>query len=329
MSTTEEELRKQLLGEEEINTVQTGFRDLGSVKTAEQVIADDTNEYRKQAALIGFRDVKLDILPDRGITLPKDTRISCRGLTLEEIKHYSSMNEEEIFDIEEKTGEIFDSCIRIYFGDKLKSWKDISQTNRIFLLFFLRDLTMQDHGRDIKLYHTADAPNGEKVKAEITNDIFAYNKIPDGIMKFYNHDERLFIVKDNGMEIFRFSIPTMGVVYHLKKYIIEKLEKQRRGESGGNYNRQLVDKYAEWLITDWRYIDDDFMQKLHQKYATFSPDILDILDYLHKNFAYNVKPTVELSYSGGEKKFDSVITFPRGIANLFSLSDISNRLFGN
>ena len=81
MSTTEEELRKQLLGEEEINTVQTGFRDLGSVKTAEQVIADDTNEYRKQAALIGFRDVKLDILPDRGITLPKDTRISCRGLS--------------------------------------------------------------------------------------------------------------------------------------------------------------------------------------------------------------------------------------------------------
>lgn len=299
---------------------------LGYVKTVEMKDAEEQEILRKEGSQIGFRDIKIQIVPTKGITLPVNVRMSARALTLEEIKHYSSMDEEEVIDIEEKIGEVFERCIRVYFGDKLMSWKDLPETDRIFNLFFLRDLTMQQHARDIKLYHTAKAPDGTVKRVEITNDIFAYNKIPSGIMKFYDAQERCFIVRDNGAEVFRFTIPTVGVIMGIKKYIAEKLDKRSRGEADSNYNRTLIDKHAEWLIMDWREINEQGMKMLHQRYATLSPEILDILDYLHKEFRYFVKPTVELEYGDG-KTFESVIVFPRGISNIFNLSDIVDRLF--
>jgi len=220
---------------EEIKQV-SSQQGLGYVKTTEMKDAEEQEVLRKEGALIGFRDIKVQIIPTKGITLPVNVRMSARPLTLEEIKHYSSMDEEEVIDIEEKIGEVFERCIRVYFGDKLMSWKDLPETDRIFNLFFLRDLTMQQHARDIKLYHTAKAPDGTVKKVEITNDIFAYNKIPSGIMKFYDAQERCFIVRDKGIEIFRFTIPTVGVIMGIKKYIADKLDKRSRGEADSNYN---------------------------------------------------------------------------------------------
>jgi len=77
---------------------------------------------------------------------------------------------------------------------------------------------------------------------------------------------------------------------------------------------------------DWREINESGMKMLHQRYATLSAEVLDILDYLHKEFKYFVKPTVELEYGDG-KTFESVIVFPRGISNIFNISDIVDRLF--
>lgn len=334
MDPLEEEARKKALLDEQKNTEsQTNkvgenqsVSGLGYIETTEQKQAKETIALREQGSQIGYRDVKVDILPTRGITLPINTRMSARPLTLAEIKHYSSMDEDEMFDLEEKTGNIFDNCIRIYFGDELRSWKDLPETDKVFMLFFLRDLTMQTHARDIKLFHTAIAPDNTKVKVEITNDIFAYNKIPNGIMKYYDESQRCFVIRDNGMEIFRFTIPTMGVIYHIKKYIVDKLKRQQNNEPNANYNKILFNRYAEWLIMDWRTINDDSMARLHQQFGVLSVEILDILDYLHKNFRYLVKPTIEMSYDG-DKKFDSIVMFPRGISAIFNLSDISERLF--
>ena len=79
-------------------TKQVSSQGLGYVKTTEMKDAEEKEILRKEGSQIGFRDVKVEIMPTRGITLPVNLRMSARPLTLEEIKHYSSMDEEEVVD---------------------------------------------------------------------------------------------------------------------------------------------------------------------------------------------------------------------------------------
>jgi len=302
---------------------------LGTVTTTEEKLAKETEIYRKEGSEIGYRDVKVTILPTTGIFYPKDTQIQARPLQLKEIKHYSTMDEDEIIDVYDKTGQILDSCLRIYMSGRKVSYKNLVETDRMFFIFYLRDMTMQAHGRDVKLYHTSISPfTGEKVKVEINNEIFEYNEIPKSLFKFFSHNDRQFIITDPDIPegFVKFQIPTVGVIRALGEKVYRWEMAKRMGEEV-YYNKPFYTKYAQWIIEDWSMIEDEKkMRNLENEYGTWSAEKMDIMNHIDKHINYSIRPEVSMVDKEGNR-WKSVVSFRKGISSIFNISDISSRLF--
>lgn len=344
---SEESSKAALLSQEESTDIEINDTDmtnknsdkldlgLGTVKTDEAILAENRQMYAKEASQIGFVDVFPEKLPSEGKYYDKEFKFKIKSATFEEIKDYSAMREGDIYDVDEHIQRIMDANIRITRGKNGNgNYKDLSQTDKIFFIFAVRDRTMMIQQREKKIYQTIECPHcGYKNKIEINNDIFAYYTIPSGITKWYDEVERCFIIKDEllGEQPLKIYIPTVGVIQHMGEYIKFKNQQQQTGE-GGFFKQHHLDM-ASFLIKDWRSLDPEFNtlgNLIHQiknvwnydRYQTMSKAVAKI------NYGINPNITIKCSGVGCGKEVHATARF-QGFKSLFDFSNRSDELLSD
>lgn len=278
-----------------------------------------------------YRDVFPDAIPSKGDYYEKGRTYSIRACRTEEIKHYSGMRENDIYDVEQKVNEIIDSCTKVKMGNgKLGSYKDLSLYDKIFFLFAIRDFTLTKKGQENKMFHIAEHPKtGEKMKVEIDKDCFDYYQITNGISKWYDEEERAFVIKSPSLgSPLVLRIPTIGVTEAIRDYVRIKEEKKRRGENA-YYDEQFL-MYSQFLIKDWREIGkkeeemDAYFGMLFDDYKKWNEDKHMTMAKAAAKLDYGVKPTVIVDFEKGGRT-NSPITFPN-YRSLFDFSSVSDEL---
>lgn len=333
----EAEAAKALLAGEEQNNAEnvgqngnTETKDLGLgvVKTDEVKNAEQSKEFAKEAATIGYVDVFPNKFPSEGKYCPADWKFKVRAASFEEIKDYSSMREEDIYDVDEHVQRIMDASLEITRGKQGRgSYKDLSQTDKIFAIFAIRDRSMIVHQREKKIYQTVECPyDGHKNKIEINNDIFNYYKIPKGITKWYDDVERCFIIQDEviGQTPLKIYIPTVGVIEHISEFIKYK-NAQKQASDGGYYNQHHLDM-ASFLIKDWRDLDPEFSvlgNIMHQIKDVWNYDRYQLMSKAVDKINYGIKPTITIRC--GKTGCGKEVSAPARFQGFKSLFDFSNR----
>ena len=94
--------------------------------------------------LLGWHVENLDNLPSKGKFYQADTIIKIRYAKAAEIRHFSTMDDNNYIDMEEKLNAIVESCAKIMSGDRRLSYKDILEEDRIVLLLSIIDLTFPE-----------------------------------------------------------------------------------------------------------------------------------------------------------------------------------------
>ena len=74
---------------------------------------------------LGYHTIPTLSLPSGGMFYPEGTEISIRSAKVAEIRHFSTIDEANVLDIDEKLNQILESCIRITSANKRLSYKDI------------------------------------------------------------------------------------------------------------------------------------------------------------------------------------------------------------
>jgi hypothetical protein len=321
--------------EEVLNTKEPLDLGLGVVKTDEVISAEDRKEYAKEAKTIGFVDLFPDKFPSECKYYGVDWRFRIKSATFDEVKDYSSMREEDIYDVDEHLQRIMESNIEITRGKLGRgSYKDLSQTDKIFSIFAVRDRTMMTQQREKKIFQTVECPHdGHKNKVEINNDIFDYYKIPAGITKWYNDIERCFIIDDKslGEQPLKIFIPTVGVIQHISEYIKYMNQKKQAGD-GGFFNQHHLDM-ASFLVKDWRSLDAEFntiTNIMHQIKNVWNYDRFQTMSKAVAKINYGIKPiiTIKCGASGCGKEVSAPARFP-GFKSLFDLSPKSDELLSD
>ena len=113
--------------------------------------------------ILGYYNVEMINLPSAGKFYPADSTISIRSAKVAEIRQFSTVDENNLIDIEEKLNYIIKSCIRFVSKNKVYSYKDILEEDRIFLLLSIRDLTFPEP--ELKLTVKAKTRDGEEFDA--------------------------------------------------------------------------------------------------------------------------------------------------------------------
>ena len=97
---------------------------------------------------IGYLKIPVDSLPTQGLLYPKGTEIIIRAARGAEIKHWSTMNDqdlEQLSAVDDILNYIIEKCVSVKMPDVIgASWKDLKDVDRFYLLMAVREFTFLD-----------------------------------------------------------------------------------------------------------------------------------------------------------------------------------------
>ena len=186
MTPEEEKMAKALESKDAINqpNVEATDSEAGNMEAAVaksglgKVNMSDFGPDRAQSSdsALGWHVLDQTTLPSQGKFYPADSVIKIRSAKAAEIRHFSTMDENNYIDMEEKLNSIVESCSQMTSGKKRMSWKDILEEDRIVLLLNIRDLTFPEPENKLMLKGKT-----EKTKKQVDIELAVKNLIPTEI----------------------------------------------------------------------------------------------------------------------------------------------------
>ena len=92
---------------------------------------------------IGWIRLKPETLPSQGIFYPQGTEITIRAASAGEIRHWSTLDEDDLLSLDDALNRVAEKCCRIKFPTMMGSFKDIKEIDRFFIVFAIREFTFK------------------------------------------------------------------------------------------------------------------------------------------------------------------------------------------
>jgi hypothetical protein len=270
-----------------------------------------------------WKNIPVESLPSRGFGYPEGFEIAIKAAEVKEIRQYSTVDEADRIDLDEKLNTIISKCMKIRWNGGFLEHYDLWYEDRFFVIMSIRDLTFIKGENRILLPVTK---NCSKPDCEIADQIELKANLLDSfvmedeILKRYSRDtfSFKFVPKDGSPEM-NLYIPTVGVTTVCRKIIKDKKEKGKKfDESFANI--------ATFIIPDWRGLDERTYDQYERASNEWTPLQFSIADQISSkiNFATKSRIYSKCNSCGGE--VTAQISFPRGYRSLFVISDIFSQL---
>ena len=276
---------------------------------------DDT---LNMASEIGWKNIPIINLPSKGVFYPDGTEISIRAASVQEIRHFSTIDPEDLIDIDDKLNFIIDKCIRIRTNVGIATYKDILEVDRFSLIFAVRELTFKNG--ENKLQMNMNCPVcGNTDLIDINKNNFNFFTLDYRLEPYFDMDKKSISLKINDGSIVDLYIPTLGVTNYIKNLVRTK---QQRKE----YFDKTFLKIAPFLFNNWRAISDKTYNKVNEETMMWSVKkmsvVVGVIDLLQESINPNIEHTC--TSCGGDVK--QPLDFQGGIKSLFLYTDIFGSL---
>ena len=270
-----------------------------------------------------WKNIPTDTLPSRGFGYPDGFEVAIKSADVREIRHFSTVDENDRLDLDDKLNSIISKCMKIRWNGGFLEPYDLWYEDRFFIVMSIRDMTFLKGENRILLPVTK---NCTKETCNIPDTIELVSNLLDSfvldseIVKRYNKESYSFkfVPKDGSPEMDLY-IPTVGVTTMCRKIIAEKIRK------GKKYDESFA-KVASFIIPDWRGLDERLYDQYERTSNEWTPLQFSIADQITEkiNFATKSRIYSKCESCGGEATAD--ITFPGGYRSLFVISDIFGQL---
>lgn len=264
---------------------------------------------------LGYHDVDMDSLFSKGRFYPQDTKISIRSAKVAEIRHFSTMDETNLFDIEEKLNGIVKGCARIESPTKKLSYKDLLEEDRIAIILAIRDLTFPE--AENKLMLKAENSYGVTQDVELATQNLMGTTIPEEIEKYYDAVARCFRIQTKSSGEILMRPPSIGVMEIVTKYIKEQQESRKRWD-------QSFVQILPYIQLDWRGFNTKEVFNQEVAFQGWNEKKYMVMYRLAEKMKIGAQPEMEVDVDGELVKLP--LDFPGGIKSLFIISDLAGEL---
>ena len=275
---------------------------------------------------MGWKNIPVGILPSAGMFYPDGTKIAIRAAEVREIRHFSTIDEDDNLDIEEKLTHIIDRCCRMDFpGEGVVSYKDLKQEDRFFIIMAIRDLTFVKGENSIilkpykKCKSTPECPFKEGIELR-TGVLSSYDLDPQ-IANYYSEESRSFIFNikkiEKSIELF---IPSIGVTQAITSFV-QECAKRKVDVDEGFLN------IAPFMFNDWRDLTFEVILSKMRESDYWTKEEFSLYFELSERIKMGTKLEVNQKCPVcGDEEVAAKITFPDGIRSLFVISNIFREL---
>jgi len=273
----------------------------------------------------GWKNLPVKVLPTGGDFYPDGTQIAIRPAEVKEIRHFSSIDETDMLDIDSKLNMILDSCCTMQFpGEGVVSYKDLKQEDRFFIIMAIRDLTFIKGENRIILSPKTNCGKDNcsfKYGVELRTGVLTNYQIDSKIYKYYSKSERKFIftLKKNGKQI-KMSIPSIGVLSAITEYVRNSVR------TGKEVDESFI-KIAPFVFDEWRNLTEKEIDRVYQESINWSKEEFSIYYEMTNLIKIGTKLEISLPCEQcGAREVTAPISFPGGFRSLFVISDIFGEL---
>lgn len=273
----------------------------------------------------GWKPLPLDSLPSMGLFYPDGTTMEIRPAMVGEVRHFSTIDENDPLDVDDKLNIVIDKCLKITFPNSAASFKDLKEEDRFYLIFAIRDLTFLTGENkmyvNVKCGRTCTGDGTFQEKVELKKDHFEWYKLESAIMKFYDSNKKCFIINSPKVGTFTLNVPSIGVMTFIKNYIRDKVQ---RGEF---YDKPFL-KVAPFLFTDWRNLSETLYHKTQQDSFGWSSNKFAAVLQLVEKIRFGVKTEITRKCDKCSAEVSTPLTFSGGTRKLFIQTDGLEDLLG-
>ena len=325
LNKNEEEMARALDAKDGINkTIETPAEDVSEM----EAVIDSTGLGRvnmqnfgpakpeKSDDILGWHVLDLNELPSKGKFYPADTVLKIRSAKAAEIRHFSTMDDNNYIDMEEKLNHVVASCSQMTGNGKKLSYKDILEEDRIILLLSIRDLTFPEPENKLILKGKT-----EKTKKSVEIELSVKNLVPTEIVaeieKYYDAKARTYVIQTKSAGEVRMKPPTIGVMEEVTSYLRDRQEKEIE------IDKAFI-QILPYTVSDWRQLSLTKIFSLEVDYKAWDDRKYMIMYRLAEKMRIGVQTELYAEVDGEPAK--APLDFPGGIKSLFIISDLSGEL---
>jgi hypothetical protein len=271
------------------------------------------------ALLPGYHEIWAENFPSKGLFYADGTRFFIRAASVKEIRHFSTINEQDPFSVDEALNEIIKGCLMMRVPGRQASFKDLREEDRIHVIMTIRDLTFVNGENKLAIKATCNECNHDN-EIVINNQSFETNEIPETLSKYYDEERKMFVIQTKSCGTIEIVPPSIGVMGEVTKYI-----RRAQEQEGKKLDTSFV-KNLPYMVTDWRGFNDQKIKNLEIEFMQWNSTKYQTFNALAEMCKIGVKEQLvkECEKCGSEVR--AQITFPGGIKSLFVVSDIAGEL---
>jgi len=333
MSSHEDNIKKEFEAAEgivdtkaEVKTNEEGkITELGKIDTTRGsgITSVDDPEIQRIQSLTGY--VKLDLanFPSGGQFYREDFEIHIRAARVGEIREFSTLDEENILDVDEKLNSLLVGCTKIMYGNQRGSYRDVLEEDRIYLILSIRELTFKEGENKLMM------PVGKKncktgsCKAQDSMELrtgnLQFNEQDELIEKYYDFENKCFTVPTKNHGELTIAPPTIGVMRAITDWI------RKREQEGKTWDRSSL-SILPYIQREWRGFNDKEIFSAITSFQGWDASKFSIVYRLVEKAKIGVKPEFNYPCESCGEEVAVPLTFPGGIKALFIIQDISSEL---
>ena len=325
LNKNEEEMARALDAKDGINkTIETPAEDVSEM----EAVIDSTGLGRVNMQnfgpakpessddILGWHVLDLNELPSKGKFYPADTVLKIRSAKEAEIRHFSTMDDNNYIDMEEKLNHIVASCSQMTGNGKKLSYKDILEEDRIILLLSIRDLTFPEPENKLILKGKTEKTK-KSVEIELTTRNLVPTEIEAEIEKYYDAKARTYVIQTKSAGEVHMKPPTIGVMEEVTSYLRDRQEKEIE------IDKAFI-QILPYTVSDWRQLSLTKIFSLEVDYKAWDDRKYMLMYRLAEKMRIGVQTELETTVDGEVAK--APLDFPGGIKSLFIISDLSGEL---
>lgn len=277
----------------------------------------------------GWLPVDRALLGERDIFYPSDWSFYIRPATVEAIRNWSMIDDQNGNSIDEVFNEVLKTCLQIKDSTgRPIPWHNICSWDRFFFLLLIREYTFQDGESNISYYE--DCPECETpVEFNLTSNALMYDMPDEEVISYYDQTSRTWAIDPSEYEVegdpITLYVPTLEKDANIKAWMIRKLQENRNTKIDPVFIR-----FVSWMtpkISKDDEISKRQMKQLKMAFDSLSIDQFEFMDEVLKNIIVTPKTKLIAKCPSCGEEVTSDIRFPNGVSGLFHIQS-KRRKFG-
>jgi hypothetical protein len=289
------------------------------------------NLFKQAEVRDGWTDFNRKLLGERNIFYPESWQFRIRPATVEAIRNWSTIDENDPNLIDDVFTEILKSCVMIVTPDGPIPYTNIREWDRFYFILQVREYTFtgENNGTVRNLEIPDECPNCEnEIKFNVTSEGLMFDMPDPEVMKYYDPETCVWTIDpeefDVEGDVINFYLPTLEKRANIKAWMISRLQAKKKVD-------QTFIKFLPWMapkISKDTTVAARQIKDYETKFKNLDAEMFSLMDEIINNIqvTQNSKILMKCPFCGEEATTD--IQFQDGIRTIFNVSN-RRKKFGN